>query len=37
VQDFVQLSFDFEQAVGLTDKEVRDFGAMALPLADLPG
>jgi hypothetical protein len=33
VQDFVQLSFDFENAVGLTDKEVADFGAMAVPLA----
>jgi hypothetical protein len=28
VQDFVQLSFDFENAVGLTDKEVADFGAI---------
>jgi hypothetical protein len=33
VQNFVQLAFDFQQAVGLTHKEVADFAAMALPLA----
>jgi hypothetical protein len=32
VQNFVQLSFDFEQAVGLSQQEVAEFGAMALPL-----
>jgi hypothetical protein len=32
VQGFVQLSFDFEQAAGLTSKEVADFAAMAIPL-----
>jgi hypothetical protein len=31
VQNFVQLSFDFEQAIGLTPKEVGDFAAMAIP------
>jgi hypothetical protein len=34
VQQFLQLCLDFEQAVGLTDKEVRDFAAMAMPLAE---
>lgn len=33
VHDFVRLSFEFEQAAGLSDKEVGDFGAMAIPLA----
>jgi hypothetical protein len=33
VRNFVQLSFDFEQAVGLTPKEVAEFAAMAIPLA----
>jgi hypothetical protein len=33
VQNFVQLSFDFEQAVGLSHKEVAEFSAMAVPLA----
>ena len=37
VQNFVQLSLDFEQAVGLSDKEVRDFAAMAVPLAPQDG
>jgi hypothetical protein len=33
VSEFAQLSLDFEKALGLSDKEVRDFGAAALPLA----
>jgi len=33
VQNFVQLSFDFEQAVELTPREVADFASMAIPLA----
>jgi hypothetical protein len=33
VQSFVQISLHFEQVVGLSDKEVADFAAMALPLA----
>ena len=37
VQNFVQLSFDFEQAVGLSHKEVADFAAMAMPLARQDG
>jgi hypothetical protein len=37
VQSFVQLSFDFEQAVGLSHKEVADFAAMAMPLASQDG
>jgi hypothetical protein len=32
VQSFVRLSFEFERAVGLSDKEVREFAAMAVPL-----
>jgi hypothetical protein len=32
VSEFVQLSLDFERALGLSDKEVRDFGAAALPV-----
>jgi hypothetical protein len=31
VAEFGQLSINFEQATGLTDKEVRDFASMALP------
>jgi hypothetical protein len=30
VRQFLQLCLDLEQAVGLTDKEVRDFAAMAI-------
>ena len=37
VQNFVQLSFNFELTVGLSDKEVRDFAAMAVPLAPQDG
>jgi hypothetical protein len=37
VQSFVQLSFEFEQAVGLSHKEVADFAAMAVPLARQEG
>jgi hypothetical protein len=37
VQNFVHLSFDFEQAVGLSHKEVADFAAMAVPLAPQDG
>ena len=37
VQNFVQLCFDFEQAVGLSHKEVADFAAMAVPLAPQDG
>jgi hypothetical protein len=33
VQNFVQLCFDFEQAVGLSHREVANFAAMAMPLA----
>jgi hypothetical protein len=33
VQDFVQLSFNFEQAIGLLPNEVADFAVMAIPLA----
>jgi hypothetical protein len=32
VQNFVQLALDFQQAVGLSHKEVAEFAAMALPL-----
>jgi hypothetical protein len=32
VQGFVRLSFEFEQAVGLSDREVHEFAAMAVPL-----
>jgi hypothetical protein len=31
VREFTQLSLAFEQAAGLSDKEVRVFGAMAMP------
>jgi hypothetical protein len=37
VQSFVQLSFDFEQAVRLSHKEVADFAAMTIPLASQDG
>jgi hypothetical protein len=37
VQNFVQLCVDFEQAVGLSHKEVADFAAMAVPLASQDG
>jgi hypothetical protein len=37
VQNFVQLSFDFEQAAGLSDREVRAFAARAIPLATPDG
>jgi hypothetical protein len=37
VQNFVQLCFEFEQAVGLSHKEVADFAAMAVPLASQDG
>jgi hypothetical protein len=33
VQNFVQVALRFEQAVGLSEGEVADFAAMALPLA----
>jgi hypothetical protein len=36
VGEFVQLSFDFERALGLSDKEVRDFAAAALPVVPIP-
>jgi hypothetical protein len=32
VQNFVQLSFDFEQEAGLSPEEVAEFAAMAMPL-----
>ena len=32
VQNFVHLSWDFEQAAGLSDEEVADFASRALPL-----
>jgi hypothetical protein len=31
VQNFVQLSHDFEKALGFTHKQVADFAAAALP------
>jgi hypothetical protein len=37
VQNFVQLCFDFEQAVGLSHKEVADFAAMVVPLPPQDG
>jgi hypothetical protein len=33
VQNFIQLSQAFEQATGLSDEEVRNFAAAAIPLA----
>jgi hypothetical protein len=36
VDEFVQLSFDFQKAVGLSDWEVAGFGAAALSLASTP-
>ena len=32
VQNYVQLSFDFEQEAGLSPEEVAEFAAMAMPL-----
>jgi hypothetical protein len=37
VQGFVQLSSDFQQAVGLTRKEIADFASRALPIAKKEG
>jgi hypothetical protein len=36
VQEFVQLSFDFEQAVGIPPREVAEFAAMAVPEISTP-
>jgi hypothetical protein len=33
VQSFVQLSVDFQQAIGLSDEQVAEFAAFALPLS----